>query len=150
MQIIVDNPYTSHPAAAGGPVITLGGGAASRSVTQPTDAWTGWRVDRDGKVYRQSWTSDTNWIDHEDWHDTPAVDAGDDYEVRFTKNSGDVATGATMGVWYALTADRQIQYSETGMAGSFSGNFTIEIRDAATQTLQDSGVYTMYCNVEPF
>jgi hypothetical protein len=148
--ILANNPHVLFAAGGGGgPVITLGGGTANSSQVNPTDAWVGWRVNRDGKVYRQQSTGDNGWTYYEDWHETPAVDAGDDYEVRFTKNSGDVVThGVSMGVWYALSSNRQIQYEVNTMVGAKSGNFTIEIRDAATQTLQDSGVYTMSCDVD--
>lgn len=66
------------------------------------------------------------------------------YEVRATLNSGDNPTG-TEGSWLALTSTRD-WYLVQSSAGATMCNLTIEIRDAATQTVRDTA--TVYLEAE--
>lgn len=81
-------------------------------------------------------TDGTNWI-------TPTTSASL-YEVRATKVSGDAfqPTGSALGTWLPCTSNRQWQLLLTGV-GRFDCVLTIEIRDAATQTVRDTATITM-------
>ena len=81
-------------------------------------------------------TNGSNWI-------TPTSSASL-YEVRATKVSGDAfqPTGSALGTWLACTSNRQWQLLLTGL-GRFDCVLTIEIRDAATQTVRDTATITM-------
>lgn len=81
-------------------------------------------------------TNGTNWI-------TPTTSASL-YEVRATKVSGDAfqPTGSALGTWLPCTSNRQWQLMLTGL-GRFDCVLTIEIRDAATQTVRDTATITM-------
>jgi hypothetical protein len=81
-------------------------------------------------------TNGTNWI-------TPTTSASL-YEVRATKVSGDAfqPTGSALGTWLPCTSNRQWQLLLTGV-GRFDCVLTIEIRDAATQTVRDTATITM-------
>jgi hypothetical protein len=81
-------------------------------------------------------THNTNWI-------TPTSSASL-YEVRATKVSGDAfqPTGSALGTWLPCTSNRQWQLLLTGI-GRFDCVLTIEIRDAATQTVRDTATITM-------
>ena len=81
-------------------------------------------------------TNGTNWV-------TPTSSASL-YEVRATKVSGDAfqPTGSDLGVWLPCTSNREWQLLLSGI-GRFDCVLTIEIRDAATQTIQDTATITM-------
>jgi hypothetical protein len=81
-------------------------------------------------------TNGTNWV-------TPTSSASL-YEVRATKVSGDAfqPTGSALGVWLPCTSNREWQLLLSGI-GRFDCVLTIEIRDAATQTVQDTATITM-------
>ena len=81
-------------------------------------------------------TNGTNWV-------TPTSSASL-YEVRATKVSGDAfqPTGSALGVWLPCTSNREWQLMLSG-AGRFDCVLTIEIRDAATQTVRDTATITM-------
>ena len=116
---------------------------ATRTVTDPANANAGWRFGLDGEVDRRrgSWS-----LGHHDWCTPTGGTPGDDFEIRCTKNSGTNPTGSGLGTWLALSSDRNWQLAQT-VVGSKTCNLTIEIRDAATQTVQDSQTYTITATV---
>lgn len=132
--------------AAGGITITLAGGGVFKLALEPVDAWAGWRIERDGDVGRLRSTSGSPYSDVANWADPVTADVGDAYEVRLTVNSGISPSGQAVNSWLALTSDRSWYLVQT-FEGSKSNNCTIQIRDAATQTVQDSGTYTMSVTV---
>jgi hypothetical protein len=80
-------------------------------------------------------TNGTNWI-------TPTSSASL-YEVRATKVSGDTPNaGSALNTWLACTTNRSWALYLTGV-GRFDCVLTIEIRDAATQTVRDTATITM-------
>jgi hypothetical protein len=80
-------------------------------------------------------TNGTNWV-------TPTSSASL-YEVRATKVSGDTPNaGSALNTWLACTTNRSWALYLTGV-GVFACTLTIEIRDAATQTVQDTATITM-------
>jgi hypothetical protein len=66
------------------------------------------------------------------------------YEVRAIKVSGDAfqPTGSALNTWLPLTSDRGWDLQLTGI-GRFDCVLTVQIRDAATQTIQDTATITM-------
>ena len=80
-------------------------------------------------------TNGSNWI-------TPTSSASL-YEVRATKVSGDTPNaGSALNTWLACTTTRSWALYLTGV-GRFDCVLTIEIRDAATQTVRDTATITM-------
>lgn len=80
-------------------------------------------------------TNNTNWV-------TPTSSASL-YEVRATKVSGDTPNaGSALNTWLACSTTRSWALYLTG-AGRFDCVLTIEIRDAATQTVRDTATITM-------
>ena len=82
-------------------------------------------------------THNTNWI-------TPTSSASL-YEVRATKVSGDTPNavgGAALNTWLPCTSNRFWGLYLTGV-GRFDCVLTIEIRDAATQTVRDTATITL-------
>ena len=80
-------------------------------------------------------TNGTNWI-------TPTSSASL-YEVRATKVSGDTPNaGSALNTWLACTTNRSWALYLTGV-GVLNFVLTIEIRDAATQTIRDTATITM-------
>ena len=81
-------------------------------------------------------TNGSNWI-------TPTSSASL-YEVRATKVSGDAfqPTGSALGQWLPCTSNRAWYLYLTGI-GRLDCVLTIEIRDAATQTVRDTATITM-------
>lgn len=143
MPVQVSNPYASHPAAGGGGVtITVTGASISDTGSNPNDGTAGLRVNRDGTIdrYRQN-LSGYSYLN--DWADPAAADVGDDYEVRLTVNSGASPThGNTTGTWLALSAARYWWLNRSTL-GTSTAEWLIEIRDVATQTLQDSDTFSI-------
>ena len=80
------------------------------------------RIQRDGDVTLSGATPGAD-----DWRQPRSATVGDAYEVKVTKNSGTTPTGDSLGVWLALSSDRQWTYTQT-TSGSKTGNFTLEIR----------------------
>ena len=80
-------------------------------------------------------TNGTNWI-------TPTTSASL-YEVRATKVSGDTPNaGSALNTWLSCSTTRSWALYLTGV-GRFDCVLTIEIRDAATQTIRDTATITL-------
>lgn len=80
-------------------------------------------------------TNGTNWV-------TPTSSAAN-YEVRATKVSGDTPNpGDALNTWLPCTSNRSWTLQLTGI-GRLDCVLTIEIRDAATQTVRDTATITM-------
>lgn len=138
------NPFASGGEEGGGFTVDLPAStqAASHTVNSPGSAAAGWRFERPATVDRlQSF-----WSSHHYWGAPTGGSDGDDYEIKATKNSGSTPTGAAINTWLALSTTRSWQVNRSSL-GTTSCNLTIEIRDAATQTVQDSQTYTMSATV---
>lgn len=70
-----------------------------------------------------------------------------DYEVRATTASGDLPTsGDVLASWLNLGTSRYWAWTKTGI-GLLNGAITVEIRDVATSTVQDTATITAYVEV---
>lgn len=74
------------------------------------------------------------------WATPPATNIGVDYEI-YCAFSGDTPFGAARNSWLSLSSGRSWALSST--SGEKSTTLTITIRDAATQTVQDSATYIL-------
>lgn len=99
----------------------------------------GWRFESDGTV--SDYQGGTYNYDH-DWGTPTQTGAGDDFEVRVTKNSGTTPLGNDLNTWFAMSASRR-WYLVRSTEGTDTCNLTVEIRDADTETLQDTQTYTI-------
>ena len=116
--------------------------SASRTVTDPANANAGWQFNVDGTVDRRQ----GSWSYNHDWGTPTGGTPGTDYEIKCAVNSGTTPSGDSVATWLALTSARTWTLSQTTV-GSKTCNLTIEIRDAATQTVQDSQTYTVTATV---
>lgn len=66
---------------------------------------------------------------------------GSAFEVRATVTSGSLSSGTT-GSWLALSATRSWTVTRSSLGGK-TCTFTLEVRDAATQTVQDTASITL-------
>lgn len=100
-------------------VVTLSG----HTISGVTDAQL--KIDNDGNVYEFE-TDPGSFVQIDtatDWVRPVAV--ASQFEVRFTKNSGDDPDTGTMDAWLSLASDRQFGYQGDKVA---SGEFLVEIR----------------------
>jgi len=79
----------------------------------------------------------TDW-----WSAAPEAGLGDDYEVKATVSSGSNPSTGTVGSWQALSSNRAWSLRQV-TNGSSSSSLLIQIRDTATQTIQDSATWTL-------
>lgn len=111
------------------------GGSAAASVT----------IQRDGDVTIVGTLSGTPGAG--DWVLPRNAAIGDDYEVRLTVNSGVTPAGSATGSWLALTSDRAWSHTRITV-GTTTGNYTVEIRDTLTSTVQASVTFNMTATVD--
>jgi hypothetical protein len=71
--------------------------------------------------------------------------SGSLYEARATVSSGSLSSGTT-GSWLALSSNRAWRVTRSSL-GTSTCTFLVEIRDAATQTAQDSATITLAASV---
>lgn len=104
-----------------------------------------WRWNNNGTVDTGIGIVGITWTYSHDWAVTPAAGIGDDYEIRVTLDSGDTpgSGNITLSTWEALTSNQSIGLQNPDAATTKSCTLTVEIRDAATQTIQDTQVYTL-------
>lgn len=129
-------------------VVSFSGGNAARLSTDPTDAYAGFRFLRSGSVQRVQ-AATLSWGSFEDWIAPKNATVGDDYELRLTLNSGTFPAGGGLsaGTWYSLDQTRSFYHSRTS-PGTLAYNITAEVRDVATETIQDSATYTATATVD--
>lgn len=72
--------------------------------------------------------------------------AASDYQIRATLNSGTLTSGVT-GSWLNFGQSWNVTRT-TNVVGTSTATITIEIRDVATSTVQDSGVITLNAVVD--
>lgn len=117
----------------------------------PITVSAGVRFTTDGTAQERNGLSPYSYVDVQagQWASTePSSGVGDDYEVRLTVNSGsNPSSGPSVSTWLALSTQRQWDLEATGTDTSLSGNWTIEIRDTATSTVQDSATFAISSTV---
>jgi len=113
--------------------------AAQSVVGGQADA--GWRFNAAGTTNRRQGTWGGNY---DDWVDTLDPSPGVLYEIRATKQSGSESALDTgnLATWEALSATVTYALSNNLQDGTTEDIvLKIEVRDAATQTIQDTGYY---------
>jgi len=123
---------------------TLGTPEEATNTDTDARAEAGFRFNTDGTTdIRQG---DSYTLSHDDWADPASASPGALYEIRATKSSGSessLSTG-TLNSWQALSSNRTYE-----LLNNFQNNSTmdivlkIEVRDVATQTIQDTGYYKL-------
>lgn len=83
----------------------------------------------------------TNWF-----RNAPNTGIGSSYEIRASNLTGNTPTG-TFNTWLALSATRSWTLTRPAQ-GTSTCSFTVEIRDTATSTVQDSGTITLTATVD--
>lgn len=79
------------------------------------------------------------------WATPTTTGVGSDYEIRWTNTSGTLSSG-TAGAWLALTSGQSFAVTQSGV-GTKSCTGTVEIRDAATSTVQTTSTVTLSAEV---
>lgn len=102
----------------------------------PTSATAYYELQSDGDI-------DSNQGALADWLNGSVT--GSDYECRATLVTGTLSSGTT-GSWLALSSDRRWTVTRASL-GAKSCTITVEIRDAATQTLQDTAEISLTATV---
>ena len=135
--LLASTSSTAIAIATGGAAVSLSGVTSKiKTSISPADAYAGWRFLRNGSKGYVRATS-LSWVGSGDWV-TPATSIiGDDYEIRATVTAGTNPTGSAVGSWLALSSTISWYCDITG-AGFHSSTLTIEIRDAATSTVQST------------
>lgn len=87
------------------------------------------------------------------WASPTSTGIGSDYEIKATKTSGNsfsTPTGPTLGTWHSLSSSRQwtLSVGPNNYPEIKDCTLSIQIRDSATSTVQDTATITMY--VESF
>lgn len=127
-------------------VVSISNQSLLKNSLSPTDAYTRYQLDSDGKVYKlEGTTASTPSTFVEDWV-VPNGDASN-YECFATLDSGSLQTGTT-GTWLALTSDRMWGVAVTGL-GTQSATLTIAIREVGTGTNLTSATISLEATVEP-
>lgn len=96
----------------------------------------GVKIDTDGHVYTLAGGAFT---DQGVWLGTGAT--ASDYQVRFTRTAGNDFSGLTSGTFYAITSDRQIQFTDIGTPTSVTFTIKIEKITDAHKKVEVAGNY---------
>jgi len=86
-----------------------------------------------------------NYTDTE-WVSPTSTGIGSSYEVRATMTSG-VTPSGTFNSWIALSTNRTWTLSRSNL-GTTTSSFTLQIRDTATDTVQDSASFSFTVEVD--
>lgn len=139
-----NNTFTT---SSGGGIVSYPGGSVSDFRIAPTDARAAFLFQRNGEVFKKKATdAATFW---HDWADPKNSSVGDDYEIRATMIFGDDLSGSALDTWLPLTTSREWYTEVTSNFGESTGSALIEVRDVATETIQESQVYECGSFVEP-
>jgi hypothetical protein len=95
-------------------------------------------INSDGTLTDNAYSSyaDTQW-----WSAAPDAGIGSNYEARITNITGPTPTGWVSGTWYSLSAGKTISVGRF-ITGVTTVSLTLEIRDTATSTTQDTAALT--------
>jgi hypothetical protein len=102
------------------------------------------RLNSDGTISKDDGNL-ANYTDTE-WVSPTSTGIGSSYEVRATMTSGVTPVG-TFNSWIALSTNRTWSLSRSSL-GTTNSAFTLEIRDTATDTVQDSAAITFAVEVD--
>lgn len=122
-------------------VIAITNQTISAGVFSPDTAEAGYRLNSNGKVYKNqngSLTEIETWC-------TPTSEASN-YEARVTVVSGVTPTG-TIGSWVALSSTREWTVQEPTPGNTSTSTFTVEIRRTGTTTVLDSATIELIATV---
>lgn len=98
----------------------------------PTTAVATLRANTDGTTNKS-----VDW-----WYQAPQTGIGASYEIRATLSSGDTPTGSALSTWLALTSSRSWSLSVSN--GIKQCSLSVQIRDATSLTVKDTGTWTLY------
>ena len=80
------------------------------------------------------------------WFDPTSTGVGDNYEIYVSVTSGVTPTG-TLNTWLALSSNRTWSVTDTISDGTArSTTLAVQIRDVATETVQDTATVTLTAN----
>jgi len=102
------------------------------------------RLNTDGTITKDDGNL-ANYTDTE-WVSPTSTGIGSSYEVRATMTSGVTPVG-TFNSWIALSTNRTWSLSRSNL-GTTTSAFTLEIRDTATDTVQDSASISFNVEVD--
>ena len=94
----------------------------------------------DGDIIRQTY-SDKTW-----WSAAPEAGNGSDYNLRITNVSGETPQGITANQWTSLSSGLAIYIETSGSDQILTSQFTLEIQDSTTLTVQASTNCTLFAS----
>jgi hypothetical protein len=130
--------------ASSGPVIGIDDGSLNDFAVASV-ATASITLAADGTI---SYVKQTGSFTDTEWATPTSSGIGSSYEARATLVLGFTPQGAAMNTWLALSSPRTWFLNQI-TNGSKSSTFDIEIRDTATQTIQDTGRISMLVTREP-
>lgn len=84
------------------------------------------------------------------WFSPTASGTGDDYEIYVSVSSGSTPSG-TLNTWLALSSARQWSVTDTNDGpSSVTTTLSVQVRDVATETVQDTATVTLTANYNSF
>ena len=86
----------------------------------------------------------TNW-----WTSAPQSNVGSGYEIKFTKLGGATPTGSLLNQWLSLSSSRSLTITKSGDSpGLTQSQIRVEVRDAVTESVEDTATWTLQATVE--
>jgi len=146
----IQDPIDALPGSDEGgdlPIVNLSSHSMSNTTTEGTVAGTSFQLKNDGSMRLDGFMTDFcsgEWLLSNPLTTTETAL----FEVRATQLAGDTLAGGSsaLGVWLNCATNRTWSIATSGLVESKSCSLLIEIRDAATSTLQDST--TIYLTAE--
>ena len=132
--------------AGEGVVVTVTTGIITDNVTDPSNATAGCIFHRDGTMSELSPGASS----YPSWASPGNATIGDDYEVRYTSQSGDALTSeaAAEDAWVAIDGD--MTYSLfNGTVGDDTSVQTFQIRQLGNSRTASSAVIQFHADVDP-
>lgn len=115
----------------------------------PTVVQAGWEWKTDGslnRIFNGAWNPTPD-----EWFD-PNGSPNITYYIRYTFNSGTAADviNPSVGIWAALTTERNLLWEQSGVGSTGLGSYKVEIaRDSGGTNIIATGYYGGECTVDP-
>ena len=128
------------------PIVTVSGGFVDDYFNQTNDGFVELEFNSNGNAYKTEGSTRTQISTSTDWV-RPTSAAGSDYEIKATKNTYDpTPAGSSLNTWLSLASTRGWSLSASYLSDGENDvgcSLTISIRDAATNTVLDTGSYSL-------
>ena len=142
---IVSNAKAFIKHAFSNPIVTVSGGVVDDYFNITIDGFVELEFNSNGNAYKTEGSTRTQIATSTDWV-RPTSAAGSDYEIKAVKTNGSTPGGSSLNTWLSLASTRGWSLFASYMSDGENDvgcSLTISIRDAATNTVLDSGSYSL-------